>query len=76
MSKRIFTFWKNKDNSNSEMPAYIKLCLNSWKKYLQDYEIVILNSSNLESWIGKNYYDKILYEKFTIAVILITNRKI
>lgn len=67
MNKRIFTFWKNKDGSSSEMPSYIKMCLNSWKKYLPDYEIVVLTPSNLDEWIGNNYYDKILYEKFTIA---------
>ncbi len=67
MNKRIFTFWENKDGEKDEMPEYIKLCLESWKKYLPDYEIIMLNYSNLDEWIGKNCYDKILYEKFTPA---------
>ena len=62
MQKRIFTFWEPADN----MPDYIKLCIESWKKFLPDYEIVILNYSNYEQWIGKNFYSPLLFEKFTI----------
>ena len=67
MTKRIFTFWENKKNKEQKTPEYIKLCINSWKKYLPDYEIIVLNYSNIDEWIGKNYYDKVLYKKFTIA---------
>lgn len=63
MQKKIFTFWEPAD----KMPDYIKLCIESWKKFLPDYEIIILNYSNLEQWIGKNFYSPILYEKFSIA---------
>ena len=63
MTKRIFTFWEEYD----KIPAYIQLCIDSWKKYLPDYEIVILNYSNLENWLPKDFYDKILYDEFKIA---------
>ena len=63
MTEKIYTFWEDKNN----MPEYIKLCIESWKKFLPDYEIVILNYDNLEDYLGKNYYDKSLYENFTIA---------
>ena len=63
MSKRIFTFW----DDEAEMPAYIQLCIDSWKKYLPNYEIVVLNYSNLENWLPKDFYDKILYDEFKIA---------
>lgn len=58
----IFTFWE----SEKEMPEYIKMCIESWKKHLSNYEIVILNYSNLDEYIGKDFYDRILFEKFTI----------
>lgn len=58
----IFTFWE----SEKEMPEYIKMCVESWKKHLSNYEIVILNYSNLDEYIGKDFYDRILFEKFTI----------
>ena len=59
-AKRIFTFWEKQDKK----PAYIDLCIDTWKKYLPEYEIIELNYSNLEQWIGRNYYDKILFEEF------------
>ena len=62
MKPTIFTFWADKD----KMPEYIKMCIESWKKHLLDYEIVILDYSNLDEYIGKDFYDKILFEKFTI----------
>ena len=63
MSKRIFTFWEDKD----KIPAYIQLCMDSWKKYLPDYEIVMLNYSNLNNWLSEKFYDKTLFDKFKIA---------
>ncbi len=62
-NKKIFTFWEPQD----KIPAYIELCIQSWKKYLPDYEVVILNYSNLEQWINKNYYDKILFKEFDVT---------
>lgn len=63
VEKRIFTFWENKNG----MPDYIKMCIESWEKYLPEYEIIILNYSNLSDWIGENFYDKYYFENFTIA---------
>ena len=63
MTKKIFTFWEQTDT----MPDYIKMCINSWRKFLPDYEIIVLNHSNIGDYIGREFYDKILYEKFTLA---------
>ena len=71
MTEKIYTFWEDKNN----MPEYIKLCIESWKKFLPDYEIVILNYDNLEDYLGKNYYDKSLYEnmvEFGLMLILLS----
>ena len=62
--KRIFTFWEPKEN----IPGYLELCLASWKKYLPDYEIVILDYFNLENWLGKDFYPQVLYEKFSLPI--------
>ena len=62
--KRIFTFWEPKEN----IPGYLELCLASWKKYLPDYEIVILDYFNLENWFGKDFYPQVLYEKFSLPI--------
>ena len=60
--QRIFTFWEPAD----KMPAYIRLCINSWKKVLPEYEIIILDYSNLNQWLD-NCYDEILYKEFSLA---------
>ena len=62
--KFIFTFWEPKE----KMPAYIKLCLNTWKKFLPEYEIIILDYSNLDEWLGYKYYDEYLYKTFSLPM--------
>ena len=60
--KRIFTFWEPKE----KLPAYLKLCMQTWKKFLPEYEIVILDYANLNQWLGENFFDNILYKKFSL----------
>ena len=61
-NKRIFTFWE----PSHKMPAYIRLCIQTWKKFLPEYEVIILDYSNIDKWIEPNFYDKILYTDFTL----------
>ena len=63
-TKRIFTFWEPKD----KIPLYIKQCINTWAKFLPDYQIIILDYSNLNDWLPKNYYDKYLFQSFSLAI--------
>lgn len=62
MTNRIFTFWEPVEN----MPDYISLCIETWKKFLPEYEIVLIDYKNLDNWLGKNYYDPILYKNFSL----------
>ena len=62
MAKRIFTFWEPENS----IPEYLKLCMQTWTKFLPDYEIVILNYSNLEYRLGKDYFDTSLFENFSL----------
>ncbi len=62
MKKRIFTFWEPCKN----IPAYIDLCMHTWQKFLPDYEIVVLDYSNLKNWIDDECYKSILYKKFSL----------
>lgn len=59
--KKIFTFWEPKD----EIPAYIELCIETWRKFLGEYEIVILDYSNYRDYIG-NFYDESLEYNFSL----------
>lgn len=59
---RIFTFWEPKE----KMPAYIRLCIATWKNFLHESEIVLLDYSNLDEWLGKDFYDEVLYKDFSL----------
>jgi hypothetical protein len=52
-TKRIFCFWE----PHGAMPPYLKLCMRTWEVNLPDYEIVILNYSNLHRYIQEGTYD-------------------
>ena len=63
-NKRIFTFWEPKN----KIPAYLELCIETWKKFLPDYKIIILNYSNLNYWLRDNFYPEILFEKYSKTI--------
>lgn len=48
------------------MHPYLKLCIKTWEKFLPDYEIVILDYSNLDRWLGKDFYPKNLWTDFSL----------
>ena len=52
----IFTFWEPKE----KMPAYLKLCMKTWKKYLPDYEIIQLNFDNLSEYLPDDIVKRII----------------
>ncbi|MDR2123974.1 MAG: capsular polysaccharide synthesis protein [Desulfovibrio sp.] len=62
MPKRIFTFWEPRE----KIPGYLTLCMQTWSKFLPDYEIVVLDYANLEQWLGKDCFDKSLYTNFPL----------
>ena len=62
MDKRIFTFWEPKN----KMPGYIQLCLKTWKKFLPDYNIVVLDYHNLKNYLTPKEIHQFLYKKFPL----------
>jgi len=61
-SKYIFTFWE----PNNKVPGYLNLCIKTWKKYLPDYNIIILNYSSLKNYLNSNFISKILCKKMSL----------
>ena len=59
---KIFTFWE----PHANVPVYLKLCMQTWEKFLPECEIVVLDYSNLDEWLGKDYFDKSLYHNFSL----------
>ncbi|MCR4662574.1 MAG: capsular polysaccharide synthesis protein, partial [Endomicrobiaceae bacterium] len=62
---KIFTFWEPKE----KIPAYIQLCIQTWNKFLPEYEINIVDYSNIDEYLGKNFYDNILYKDFPLSIL-------
>ena len=61
---KIFTFWENINGAG--MPAYIKLCMETWGKHITGAEVICINYDNLEEYIGKNTYDIERLKKLTL----------
>lgn len=60
----IFTFWEPKD----QIPGYLKLCLMTWKKYLPEYNIKILDYQNVKSYLGDNLFEDIICKNMTLPI--------
>lgn len=60
--KNVFTFWEPVE----KMPDYIKLCMNTWTFFGEDYKINIINYKNLEQFIGNHLYIKFLKKFFSL----------
>jgi hypothetical protein len=43
--KKIWTFW------DGEKPSFVDKCIDSWKKYNPDYEIIVLNKKNIHEYL-------------------------
>jgi hypothetical protein len=65
VQKRIFTYWVN--DSNQEMPAYIRMCMESWQRHIDNLEIIVLNHENLAKWIDLTM-DIQLFKKLTLPM--------
>lgn len=61
--KRIYTFWEPKD----KLPAYIKLCMLTWKKCLPDYEIIVLDYSNLHKYLSNEACSQVVFKYMSLA---------
>ena len=60
---KIFTFWEPR----SSIPGYISLCMKTWKVNLPESEIVILDYSNLRTYLDSDTYNEILFKEMSLA---------
>lgn len=44
--KKIWTYW-----DKNELPEFVKNCINTWKKHNPDYKVIVLNNSNLNTYL-------------------------
>ena len=45
--KKIWTYWDNPD----KIPKTVKMCIESWKKYNPEYEIILLTKKNYKDYV-------------------------
>ncbi len=50
---RIFTFWEPRRN----LPGYIEACIATWRKYIPDADVRILDFTSLRELIGEQEFD-------------------
>ncbi len=59
----VFAFWE----SDNEMPAYLKLCIQTWHKNIPNCEIHIINYQNIDKYI-EGVYETNLLKKIPLAM--------
>ena len=64
MNKIIYSFWEG-----NKIPDYLLLCIETWKKFLPDFKIEILNYDAVNNIPElKNKYYPYLYNNFTLPI--------
>ena len=63
---QIFSYWEPKQN----IPTYLQLCVETWKKNLPGFPITILDNSNIKQYIDIDSYGANLFSgKFSLPQI-------
>lgn len=57
---KIWTFWEPRE----KMPAYLRLCMRTWKKYLPDAEIIVVDYSSIREYIDPDVYHENLFSGY------------
>ena len=63
-SKIIFSFWE----PQYKIPGYLSLCIKTWKHFLPDYQIKILDYSTLKSYLGDELYSNIICKNMPLSM--------
>lgn len=60
----IFTFWEPKEC----IPGYIRLCMQTWKRFLPDYEINILDYSTLGEFLTEEEMNTFIDRRMSLQM--------
>ena len=63
-NKTIFTFWE----PHEKIPGYILLCIKTWKKYLPDYQIHILDYETSKIYLGETLFSQITCRNMSLPL--------
>ena len=62
--KKIFSFWEPRE----KIPGYLQLCIKTWKKYLPQYELIILDYKSTKKYIGNDIFNSIVDKKMPLTI--------
>ena len=62
--KYIFTFWE----PTRKIPGYLKLCIETWKIFLPEYKIEILDYNKVKFYLGEKLFSSIIDKKMSKSV--------
>lgn len=62
--KIIFTFWEPRKN----IPGYLQLCIKTWKKFLPEYEIKILDYNSVRDSLGESLFGAIICQDMSLQM--------
>ena len=55
-NKYIFTFWE----PSNKIPGYIRLCIQTWKKFLPEYNIILMDYKKVKEFLGEYLFRNII----------------
>lgn len=62
----VYTFWEPREN----IPFYLRLCMETWKKFLPNVKIVLLDYKNIGEYVDMNELaPKLLSGRFSLPMI-------
>ena len=50
------------------MPGYLNLCIKTWKKFLPDYHIKLLDYKSAKIYLGEGIFSNIFCEDMTLPI--------
>lgn len=62
--KTIYTFWEPKE----KIPGYLSLCIKTWKKYLPEYKVIILDYKKSKYYLGEKIFNSIVSKNMSTMV--------
>ena len=62
--KIIFTFWE----PNHKIPGFLRLCIKTWKKYIPEYEVIILDFKKVRKYLGESLFSEIMCQNMSLMV--------
>ena len=62
--KIIFTFWEPR----GKIPGYLQLCIQTWRKYLPEYQIKVMDYKKSKIFLGEKLFDSIICKNMSLPI--------